>query len=1409
MVDYNWKRFWCPREGKIHWDDGGFLTVPDDELRRYLNTDAIPFESIAEKPCLVLLGEPGIGKTHTVKKVWESFNNSITGQKDQTLWIDLGQYGSEDRLVRELFESPVLDSWLKGRHKLYLFLDSLDECLLEIKTLGRIFVHKFKIYPTDRLYLRVVCRTADWKSSIEKGLKETWGKEAFAVYELAPLRKIDVIEAAVNKGLDTDAFLGEIKMKQVEPLAAKPITLEFLINTYERNRSFPDNQEELYLKGCQLLCEETNQERRDAGHIGKFSPKQKLNVASRIAAVSVFANRAAIRTDVDKGSVPDEDFTIKDVRGGKETVDEKTYDIDQSIIKETLASGLFSSRGPNRLGWSHQTFAEYLAAYYLKEHKLKISQMMNLMTHPEDARGRIVPSLQETAAWLAGMVPEVSKHIITSDPIVLLSSDVAKSDYKTRSDLVESLLRQYDEKILMDNFSINKEYYRKLEHPGLAEQLRVYIKDNTKNLDFRIVAIDIADICRVQSLLDDFIEITLDSRHPDLIRVKAASAISRITDDKFNPKLEKLKPLVFGEVTVDPNDELKGCALRVLWPNLLTLEELFEVLTPPKAHLYGVYSSFISGTLRNHNWGTDIRHALKWVMKQGDERNIGYSLSGLIYDIMQQAWENLDFPGVFEDFSQTVLCRLEFNEGKIDIHEFNLFDIPKSKKSLFDNDEKRRRVLKKIVALLSHNKTKETQNKTVMVTLSEPRLYFSTDVLWMLECLKKTSSTEEKKIWADFIKRVFDRTNFEHVNEIISISQKEPILYEEYAPMLKPVRLDSSEAKKMREEYLKWQEIQNRGKKAPKGPSPSKEIDRLLDNFDAGDLSAWWKINRIMTVEKNSSAYGDDSAPDLTNLPGWKDADDITQNRIIKAAQRYISDYSPPIDDWIKTNSISYDEVIAFRTLLLLLKKSTEFMVTLMDNIWGKWLPIILCFPNWDQYSKINHKIVKLLYKYLPKKFTEALSFLMENKIHNDRYIWILRNLDECWDENLATFWESEAILKDLETDAMAKLLENLLKVQSIKARKEAEHLLSLPIPSEGDGRKRALSAAILLMVYTHDAGWSALWPIFQEDINFGKEVIKSIATDPDRGSKHIANCLSDDQLTDLYIWMETQFPHADDPRNTVSFGERPLIGALRDSILNTIKDRGTYQACEGIRKIMKAFPKLDWLERHLYEAQNITRKQTWNPLAVKDILEITKNRNKHLVQNEQQLLDVLVESLRGLESRLHGLHGETPASRDLWDRVPDTKKFRPIDENAFSDYVKRHLYNDLVGKGIIVNREVRIHKGERTDLHVDAITKDDKEEIFKKLTVIIEVKGCWHNELNKAMKDQLAGKYLSNNPCKAGIYLVGWFNCDSWDNNDSRYKKAQKKISKDQAQEKFDKQSSELSKEGYNIKAVVLDTSY
>ena len=62
MPDYPWKRFWCPREGEIFLTDRGYLADPDIG-GSYCNPLLVPFETIADEHCLVLLGEPGIGKS--------------------------------------------------------------------------------------------------------------------------------------------------------------------------------------------------------------------------------------------------------------------------------------------------------------------------------------------------------------------------------------------------------------------------------------------------------------------------------------------------------------------------------------------------------------------------------------------------------------------------------------------------------------------------------------------------------------------------------------------------------------------------------------------------------------------------------------------------------------------------------------------------------------------------------------------------------------------------------------------------------------------------------------------------------------------------------------------------------------------------------------------------------------------------------------------------------------------------------------------------------------------------------------------------------------------------------------------------------------------------------------------------
>ena len=223
--NYNWKRFWSPREGHINLFDGGYLVNPDAERGHIYNPDVISLGSIAERPCLVLLGEPGMGKTTAMQMEWTTIESKMKASSDEAIWFDLRSYGSEDRLVRNLFEGTDFVSWTEGHHQLHLFLDSLDECLLRIDTLASLLVDELKKYPVSRLSLRIACRTGDWPSCLEDGLKQLWDKDAVGVYELAPLRRVDVSEAARTWDLPTDRFLDEIDQKAVVPLAIKPLTL--------------------------------------------------------------------------------------------------------------------------------------------------------------------------------------------------------------------------------------------------------------------------------------------------------------------------------------------------------------------------------------------------------------------------------------------------------------------------------------------------------------------------------------------------------------------------------------------------------------------------------------------------------------------------------------------------------------------------------------------------------------------------------------------------------------------------------------------------------------------------------------------------------------------------------------------------------------------------------------------------------------------------------------------------------------------------------------------------------------------------------------------------------------------------------------------------------------------------------
>src|SRR5260370_5132639 len=170
-LSFSWRRFWSPRDGAFALVDG-FLLDPTSTYGAAANPDVVPFEAIEEAPCLVLLGEPGLGKTTALDRHRSAIEQRLTGAGARLLWKNLNAYGTDGQLVRSVFEDPAFTAWAAGDGVLHLFLDSLDECLLRVDTLACLLSEELAKYAVERLRLMVACRTAVSPAPLQSRLRE-------------------------------------------------------------------------------------------------------------------------------------------------------------------------------------------------------------------------------------------------------------------------------------------------------------------------------------------------------------------------------------------------------------------------------------------------------------------------------------------------------------------------------------------------------------------------------------------------------------------------------------------------------------------------------------------------------------------------------------------------------------------------------------------------------------------------------------------------------------------------------------------------------------------------------------------------------------------------------------------------------------------------------------------------------------------------------------------------------------------------------------------------------------------------------------------------------------------------------------------------------------------------------------
>ena len=186
-ANYNWKRFWFSNEEKYS-TFKGYLTDPDTEYS--VNSHLISDPTYLNEHCIIMLGEPGSGKSFELREMKNNLEDRLNASKDTLLFIDLRGIGDAVQFENKVFNNEIIQAWIDSGKNLYLFLDSFDECYLRQSIIAEIILDKISKFPLERMYLYIACRTGNWPVSLGYQLKNCFIQN-YKVLNLAILRKVD------------------------------------------------------------------------------------------------------------------------------------------------------------------------------------------------------------------------------------------------------------------------------------------------------------------------------------------------------------------------------------------------------------------------------------------------------------------------------------------------------------------------------------------------------------------------------------------------------------------------------------------------------------------------------------------------------------------------------------------------------------------------------------------------------------------------------------------------------------------------------------------------------------------------------------------------------------------------------------------------------------------------------------------------------------------------------------------------------------------------------------------------------------------------------------------------------------------------------------------------------------------
>ncbi len=573
--------------------DEGVSTLLDASLRRTVLLQGgdgmpVPLGSLLDRRAVVLLGDPGLGKSTCMEAVARAA-------------------GAPLRTVRGFLAARAGDVGAPGT----TLLDGLDEtmALSADRTVVDEVVARLSAAGWPAFWLS--CRPADWARADGRALLAECAPGGIAVAHLLPLSDDEIEAAVAGAGLDPPAVLRAMEAVGLLPLLGNPQTLRLVTEVFADGGS-PTSRTDLYRRATEHLARESN--RLHASAAARPSDAELLEAGGAAAAVLLLSGRVALapRGAEIEGAVP---------IGTMDRLAPAAH------LEAALQSRLFAATPGG--GWvpAHRTVAEFLAAAWMARRvELGSEPLGRTLALICGGAGAPDPSLGGLFAWLAALLPDDAERFVGRDPYTVVAyGDVAALRPGARHALLAGLRDLSESEPFFRAGRWGEARLGALAVPELADGLRQIIA--TRPVRFHLLSCALEAVehgAPLPDLTEDLAALIFDASLDTEVRTLAISTFANVAP------AERLRTAFFAllaDNTVDPGANLAGTMLLKLYPTVLGEDEVEAFLLRfvatdtgqgdrlhvehrlPK-RVPAVHAAGLLDRLARHAWPADAPHPL-------------------------------------------------------------------------------------------------------------------------------------------------------------------------------------------------------------------------------------------------------------------------------------------------------------------------------------------------------------------------------------------------------------------------------------------------------------------------------------------------------------------------------------------------------------------------------------------------------------------------------------------------------------------------------------------------------------------------------------------------------------------------------------------------------------------------------